>query len=52
MRQTENTKMLRGGVCFAPDGTTLIHGGNDDTELSLCDLHTKKRTTGLDECPA
>ena len=48
LRQTKPTKLLHGGLCFTPDGGTLIHGGSEDTELSLWDLRTAKRTVGLE----
>ena len=47
LRQTKPTKLLHGGLCFTPDGGTLIHGGSEDTELSLWDLRTAKRAVGL-----
>ena len=47
LRQTKPTKLLHGGLCFTPDGGTLIHGGSEDMELSLWDLRTAKRAVGL-----
>ena len=48
LRRTEATKQLKGGLCFAPDGRSLVHGGHDDKELSLWDLRTAKRAVGLE----
>eukprot|EP01045_Picozoa_sp_COSAG04_P018668 COSAG04_NODE_1744_length_5718_cov_22.631073_3_plen_1026_part_00 len=48
LRQTATTKVLFGGLCFTPDGRSLVHGGNEDKELSLWDLRTAKRTVGLE----
>jgi WD40 repeat protein len=40
LRQTAQTKMLKGGLYFTPDAQTLVHAGSLDTKLSMWDLQT------------
>ena len=47
LRETAPTKNLCGSIIFTPDAQWLIHGGNDDNDLSLWNLRTGIRTVGL-----
>jgi WD40 repeat protein len=48
LRQTAAGAGMAGGLYFTPDAQTLVHGGREakDTELSLWDLRSRKRTSG------
>ena len=48
LRQTAAGTGMCGGLYFTPDAQTLVHGGkaDKDTELSLWDLRSRKRTNG------
>eukprot|EP01046_Picozoa_sp_COSAG06_P059643 COSAG06_NODE_12407_length_1385_cov_18.460243_1_plen_343_part_01 len=48
LRQTAPTKGLRGGLYFTRDAQTLVHGGQNDTKLSMWDLQSGTCTVAVE----
>eukprot|EP01047_Picozoa_sp_COSAG01_P004174 COSAG01_NODE_134_length_24525_cov_434.185172_17_plen_497_part_00 len=47
-RQTNPCSNLRGGLWFSPDDCLLVHGGNNDAQLSVYNLRSGARSVAIE----